>query len=79
MGIQTDIAEKPRAKGEHKKTASLRLFRTGRVLGQGRSRAQKFYIRTAFKLCRTLGQVFNKPKHRPQQELQRTGIVNKLR
>lgn len=33
----------------------------------------------SFKLCRTLGQIFNKPKDRPQRELQRTGIVKKLR
>ena len=45
--------------------------RTGRVL-------RKFNIRTAFKPCQTLSQIFKKPKDRPQDH-QRTGIVYKVR
>ncbi|KAL9971690.1 hypothetical protein ACROYT_G017888 [Oculina patagonica] len=45
--------------------------RVGRVL-------RKFNIRTAFKPCQTLSQIFKKPKDRPQDH-QRRGIVYKVR
>ena len=45
--------------------------RVGRTL-------RKFNIRTAFKPCQTLSQIFKKPKDRPQDH-QRRGIVYKVR
>ncbi len=45
--------------------------RVGRVL-------RKFNIRTAFKPCQTLSQIFKKPKYRPLDH-QRRGIVYKAR
>ena len=60
------LTEKPRAKREQERPLSFAVIPYLQGASDRVCRVLRTFVRTAFKPCRTLGEIFKKPKERPQ-------------